>query len=1426
MSKFATKGFVVAMMGSGGSTPSANKNCGYIYKTSTGFPTTRTDGSALQNEDYVIASGKTTDFPFTIGTVTFDAALQKAYYDANTKIWMTDSGAITSTDEVNLKDISTESLSGTANTQQGVNTENVAQLKALYKSITYDKAIQKITLTKVDNTSTEDILENLATTIEINCTSISEHKYDFVLKDISGTEISKASIDLPLELIKLVDFEYDNENEKFILKWSDAQGTEHIIDIPASGILNGIVTETATQTLTNKTINADNNTISNLETDNFKENIIDISVLTSTDNAHLASSKLIKTEIDKTGHKLEASYANNNLTIKLLDNNDNVLTTKTIQLESIKSMSWDKINSKIIVTKADDTTTDVILTDVVITDAIQTITNKDINADNNTIFNLETDNLKTGILDTETLTEDDLHLASSKLIKNLIDTKQDATDDELATDDKTITGAINENNNLIKSLSKPASIKVVATQPTVATNGITYYIGTSAPYTIKLYNDNTWYDLGTSSTDLTNYATKTELATEKKNRIDADTTLQTNISNEITNRTTADTTLQTNIDNEAATRATKDNSLQTSIETEITNRTNADTELNTKISNESEIRLNNDTDLQTNIDNEATARKNNDTILQTNIDNEATARNTKDTELQTNIDKKQNKEDNTLETDNKTITGAINENNNLIKSLSKPVTIKVVDTQPETGTNGVTYYIGSEAPYTVKLYNENKWYDLGTSSTDLSNYATKDNLNTEITNRTTADTTLQTNIDNEANTRTTEDTKLQTNIDKKQDILTAGTGINIASNTVSAKTKILKVDGTEYDLRGDGIVEINGVDAYTKAEIDTKVKTINESIETETTARTTVDTTLQTNITTEATTRENKDTELQAKIDKKQDILTAGNGIDINSSNTISTKTKTLKVDTTEYDIKGDGTITLDTAIIKVSELPSANIKDKCMYLLTLNWTEVGKYDTTDSEKYIVQKDGLNVNGTLVTWDAVNTNWSTYYPSMITDNDSGNIRRNQKPDGTYTITYGSYTTKNGLYYYDNGEWVMAGSGSGGEASSVQWGGIGGNLNNQTDVITKFNDMNATLELRKQEIEAMQAQITEMLTNITNNTTDISDLKVDVPKKQDKEDSSLATDTKTVVGGINELKTKVDNLSSAVQYQGIVDSESALPTTAEVGDMYYVKNNSFFIYGNDKTWQSTGDSIDLTKLVNITDTQTIAGNKTFTGTTTTSNITTGTITTTDTANLTSGINLNSAGTISLTTSGIKNGSYTYGLPTYAENSTLATLAEVELKQHKIQAGDWIKIDETVDPYKVKADLTLKDIAVGDVSAYFTAHSSRIQSISGYIGKTGSLILVELKWVFNPSAKSSYGADEWFNLIKPLSTFTALEKKLNGFYASYGGQANDKATNGLHGAQLCQGPGGTIGISFKQAVTVDNSTIWHGQLMFPAASSDIS
>lgn len=65
------------------------------------------------------------------------------------------------------------------------------------------------------------------------------------------------------------------------------------------------------------------------------------------------------------------------------------------------------------------------INDLVYKDFIQTLTNKTIDADNNTISNLTLTNMKDGIVDkTSLFADDDTHIASSKLIKEMLDTKQ------------------------------------------------------------------------------------------------------------------------------------------------------------------------------------------------------------------------------------------------------------------------------------------------------------------------------------------------------------------------------------------------------------------------------------------------------------------------------------------------------------------------------------------------------------------------------------------------------------------------------------------------------------------------------------------------------------------------------------------------------------------------------------------------------------------------------------------------------------------------------------------------------------------------------------------------------------------------------------------------------------------------------------------
>ena len=104
----------------------------------------------------------------------------------------------------------------------------------------------------------------------------------------------------------------------------------------------------------------------------------------------------------------------------------------------------------------------------------------------------------------------------------------------------------NKIQSLLDALSK-AKIKVVDSQPVLPEDNTLYYIGTASPYDIKLYTDNTWYDMGTTEVDLSNYYKKTE--TYSQDQIDEKYDFLSNsISVERTTRSDKDTTLQENID--------------------------------------------------------------------------------------------------------------------------------------------------------------------------------------------------------------------------------------------------------------------------------------------------------------------------------------------------------------------------------------------------------------------------------------------------------------------------------------------------------------------------------------------------------------------------------------------------------------------------------------------------------------------------------------------------------------------------------------------------------------------------------------------------------------------------------------------------------------------------------------------------------------
>ena len=71
-----------------------------------------------------------------------------------------------------------------------------------------------------------------------------------------------------------------------------------------------IVTEDQVQTVTNKDIDADNNTISNIETDNLKAGVLITDISTATSDTELPSALAVKTALDGQNEASEIDYDN------------------------------------------------------------------------------------------------------------------------------------------------------------------------------------------------------------------------------------------------------------------------------------------------------------------------------------------------------------------------------------------------------------------------------------------------------------------------------------------------------------------------------------------------------------------------------------------------------------------------------------------------------------------------------------------------------------------------------------------------------------------------------------------------------------------------------------------------------------------------------------------------------------------------------------------------------------------------------------------------------------------------------------------------------------------------------------------------------------------------------------------------------------
>lgn len=187
-----------------------------------------------------------------------------------------------------------------------------------------------------------------------------------------------------------------------------------------------------------------------------------------------------------------------------------ILTADDVTIESIEGALKVGATSKELHAYLDSA-----LRTVVTADQVQTLTNKTIDADSNTITNLEVDNFNAGVLNTSTTLDgaSDTQIPSALAVKTYIDNQDDAQDTAAEiTYDGTTSG--------LAATNVQAAIDEVDSD----------------------------LDAEISRATAAEATLQSNIDTEEAARIAADNTLQSNIDAEATARSSADTTLQSNID--------------------------------------------------------------------------------------------------------------------------------------------------------------------------------------------------------------------------------------------------------------------------------------------------------------------------------------------------------------------------------------------------------------------------------------------------------------------------------------------------------------------------------------------------------------------------------------------------------------------------------------------------------------------------------------------------------------------------------------------------------------------------------------------------------------------------------------------------------------------------------------------------------------
>lgn len=239
---------------------------------------------------------------------------------------------------------------------------------------------------------------------------------------------------------------------------------------------------------------------------------------------------------------------------------------------------------------------------------------------------------------------------------------------------------------------KDKLVTIVATKPTTGETGVIYLVGSKAPYHMWAWETvsgtPTWVDLGP---DLTGYASKSTV-----------NALDTKVTN-LTNDVNAD---KKNLDDNYYTKTVADQK-HGAIDAKITNLTNdlAADKNNLKDNYYTKTQVYSKTEV---------------TDLHTGLD-------TKFNEKYTSLSAEVTDDKNNLKNNYYTKTQI-----NTLHADMKKAAMTVVSTKPTTGEEGIIYLVGSAAPYHMWIWETisgtGKWIDFGTTTIDLSGYATKNDL--------------------------------------------------------------------------------------------------------------------------------------------------------------------------------------------------------------------------------------------------------------------------------------------------------------------------------------------------------------------------------------------------------------------------------------------------------------------------------------------------------------------------------------------------------------------------------------------------------------------------------------------------------------------------------------------------------------------------